>query len=209
MEARVTVVGTGPGHPDFLTPAGAAKIAQATVLVGGRRLLDSFARPGQKKCVVDRDLKGVVEFIKSHYREEKLVVLVSGDTGIYSLASYLARKLPSEILEFIPGISSVQLMFARLKKSWQSASIFSLHGRPPEGLSQLVKAGGTVAVLTDNRFTPQQVASYLLAQGCPDSTVALGANLSYQDERVVITRLTELASGPGDPTPAVVVINYE
>lgn len=209
MEGKVTVVGTGPGHPDFLTVLGAARIAEATVLVGGRRLLDSFARAGQKQYVVDKNLEGVLDFIKENYLQEKIVVLVSGDTGIYSLASYLARKLPPELLEFIPGISSVQLMFARLKKPWHNASIISLHGRAPEGITQLVNSGQMVAILTDNRFTPRQVAFYLMERGCPDRPVAVGTNLSYDNEKIFTGRLSGLAAGPDDPTPAVMVINHE
>ncbi len=209
MEGKITVVGTGPGHPDFLTPAGAAAIADATVVLGGRRLLESFAHAHQQQFVVDKDLKGAVEFIEQNYRQHKLTVLVSGDTGIYSLASYLARWFSPETLNFIPGVSSVQLMFARLKKPWQKASIISLHGRPPQGLAQLIKGGNMVAVLTDNRYTPCEVASYLLQKGCPDCHVAVGTNLSYDNEKVITSSLRTLASAGNDPTPAVVVIDNE
>jgi cobalt-precorrin-7 (C5)-methyltransferase len=209
MEGRITVVGTGPGHPDYLTNAGAVRIAEASVVIGGRRLLESFARPAQKQFVVDKNLNAVVAFIEEHYRKERLVVLVSGDTGIYSLASFLAKKFPPGVLEFIPGVSSVQLMFARLKKTWQNTSIISLHGRPPEGLFELVSSGTTVAVLTDNHFTPGEVAAYLVKKGCPDLPVAVGKNLSYENEEISMYTLHRLAEVASDPTPAVVVIEHE
>lgn len=205
----MTVVGTGPGHKDYLTALGAEKIKEASILVGGKRLLDTFSRPGQTMFVVDKNLKAVLEYINDNYKKQKLVVLVSGDTGLYSLASYLARNLPSQILEFIPGVSSVQLMFAKMKMPWQNALIISLHARSPQGVTQIVAQRNTVALFTDNIFTPRRVAEYLLEHGCPDLPVAVGINLSYKNERLLFTHLKELAKCNDEQNPAVMVINYE
>ncbi|MCF8010832.1 MAG: precorrin-6y C5,15-methyltransferase (decarboxylating) subunit CbiE [Clostridiales bacterium] len=209
MAESLIVVGTGPGHPAYLTGLGKEKISGAEVLIGGKRLLDTFAGPEQEKYIVDRDLAGVVNYIKNNYKSKKLVVLVSGDTGIYSLAAYLAKKLPLEIMEFVPGVSSVQLMFARLKKPWQDASVISLHGRAPEGVDQLVESGNTVAVLTGSEYSPSRVAEYLLNKGCRDRPVAVGKNLSYAGEELLFISLQKLAEGNDDTSPSVMVINYE
>jgi len=43
---RIIVAGIGPGNPDYMVPAARQAIAEARVLVGGRRALAQFARGG-------------------------------------------------------------------------------------------------------------------------------------------------------------------
>ncbi|WP_333870203.1 precorrin-6y C5,15-methyltransferase (decarboxylating) subunit CbiE [Desulforamulus putei] len=182
MANRIKIIGVGPGSPDFLTAAGAAALQEADILVGSRRLLQDFARPHQEVFPLGPDLEEAVRFIRRCYEERQVAVLVSGDTGLYSFASYLAGKFPGDRLEFIPGISSIQLMFARLKIPWQDAVVLSRHGREDNRLLGAVRAGLVVAVLTDAKNNPQGLAEELLAAGCSDLPVSVGCNLSYADE---------------------------
>lgn len=192
MANILKVIGVGPGSPDYITAAGAAALQRADVLVGSRRLLREFARPGQEVYPLGSDLDEAVQFIERWYEEKQVAVLVSGDTGFYSFASCLAGKLPGDRLEFIPGISSVQLMFARLKAPWQDAVVLSCHGREDNRLPGVVQAGLLAAVLTDPKNNPQCLADELLAGGCPDLPVSVGCNLSYPDEVIFRGTLSSL-----------------
>ncbi|MEG6522028.1 precorrin-6y C5,15-methyltransferase (decarboxylating) subunit CbiE [Desulfotomaculum sp. 1211_IL3151] len=206
MENIIKVVGVGPGGPDYLTAAGAAAIQQAEVVVGGRRLLDQFARPEQETYALAANLDAAIEFIQQNYKHKRLVVLVSGDTGIYSFAATLAEKLSPNCLEFIPGISSVQLMFARLKSPWQDAVVLSRHGREDHRLVGMVKAGITVAVLTDAKNSPQALAKEVLANGCHNLPVSVGCNLSCANETIFRGTLAALAESNQKFENCVVVI---
>ncbi|MBO8138057.1 MAG: precorrin-6y C5,15-methyltransferase (decarboxylating) subunit CbiE [Desulfotomaculum sp.] len=206
MANTIAVLGMGPGSEDYLTPAAAKYLSEAQVLVGASRLLSTFARPGQQCYPVNANLKEAVQFIKEKSRDYRVAVLVSGDTGLYSFASYLTRHLDENQLKIIPGISSVQLMFARLKKPWEQAVIISMHGRSNSEIVELVKKGRLVAVLTGRENTPRSIACWLLSEGCPNAGVKVGCNLSYENERIYSGRLSDLCRCSDDFSNSVMVI---
>lgn len=206
MAGIVKVVGTGPGHESYITPIGLAAIKQAEVLVGGQRLLDAFACKGQEQFPVDNDLKKIIQYINEKRHTKNVVVLVSGDTGIYSLANYLVKNMDKDILEFIPGISSVQLMFARIKKPWNEAQILSMHGRSLDAAVEVVKQSQVTALLTGSPWTPQKIAGFLISEGVPDIKVIVGKDLSYPWEVLIHTTLQDLAKDKEDYSNSVMVI---
>ncbi|MBZ4688187.1 MAG: cobalt-precorrin-7 (C5)-methyltransferase [Clostridia bacterium] len=209
METTIAVIGTGPGHKDYITGAALKRLQEAQVVVGGKRLLEEFALPHQEQYPITKDLKGVLQYIKEQSKTKSVAVLVSGDTGIYSFSSYLTKNIPPERLEFYPGISSLQLMFARLKMSWQDACFLSFHGGPPGGVEKVILGGKTVGLLTDNHYTPQKIAEYLIERQVPESLkVAVGRNLSYEDERIFRGTLGELRNSQEDFRNSVVVIYH-
>lgn len=210
MENKIAVIGTGPGSKEYITVIGLEKIREAQVIVGAKRLLAEFALPHQKKFAVDKNVQKALNFIQEQDDKEKIAVLVTGDTGIYSLASYLKKHIPSARLEFYPGISSLQLMFARLKTKWNDAKLLSFHGQPAENAEKYILEGRTVGLLTDNHYTPQLIAKYFLDKGLDSNLqLAVGVNLSYPEEKIYQGSLKELANSSEDFTNSVVVFNYE
>ena len=135
MEAvahRILIAGIGPGHPDYILPAARQAISSAKVLVGGRRALEGFAHDGQKQIPITKDIASVIGFIREELASEDVVVMVSGDPGYYSMLDALRKEFPRERLQVIPGISSLQMAFAKLSLPWHGARILSFHGRQPE-----------------------------------------------------------------------------
>lgn len=206
MENIIKVVGVGPGGPEYLTAAGDAALEQAEVVVGGRRLLEQFARPDQETYALSANLETAFEFIRQEYKNKRLVVLVSGDTGLYSFAATLVEKFPADCMEFIPGISSVQLMFARIKTPWQDVAVISRHGRDDSRLVSIVKAGIVAVVLTDAKNNPQTLARELLENGCHNLPVSVGCNLSYANETIFRGTLRSLVESNQKFENCVVVI---
>ncbi|RYD06665.1 hypothetical protein N752_03050 [Desulforamulus aquiferis] len=178
--------------PEFLTRAGARALAKGEILIGAPRLLASFLSPGQESYPLGSDLEAATEYIRSNYQIKRVVVLVSGDPGFYSLAAFIRNRFPEEVLEFIPGISSIQLMFARLKQPWQDVAFISRHGRQDQRLLGVLQAGLVAAVLTDKVNTPQGLAAELLAGGCSDLPVSVGCNLSLETEYLYRGSLSQL-----------------
>ena len=209
MEYKIKVIGTGPGSGRYITPIALEAIAGADILVGGQRLLDVFAGEGQIQFPLGRDLQQALAFINEHRENKRVAVLVSGDTGIYSFADYLSRHMDNDFLEFIPGISSVQLMFARLKKSWHDALILSMHGRKADGLAEQIKDAPVTALLTGEPWTPRRIAQYLLENNINDLTTAIGQNLSYDDERIIFTSLQKIAEDNNNYDNSIMVIFNE
>ena len=57
---------------------------------------------------------------------------MSGDTGFYSAAEKLGAVLERRgnyTVEVIPGISSVGYFFAKIRRPWDHAKLFSMHGQ--------------------------------------------------------------------------------
>ena len=209
MAGLVKVVGTGPGHESYLTPIGLETIKQAEVLVGGQRLLDTFAFKGQEQFPVDKDLEKVIEFINKNRYSKRIVVLVSGDTGIYSMANYLTKRIPINDLDFVPGISSIQLIFAKIKKPWNEAQILSMHGRSLGLVAEAVQHSKITAFLTGSPWTPQRIAEHLLTEETRDMQVIVGKDLSYPWEKLIYTTLQALSRDEQDYSNSVMVIVNE
>ncbi|MDD4601891.1 Cobalamin biosynthesis bifunctional protein CbiET [bioreactor metagenome] len=198
MEHIITVVGIGPGSPDYLLPVAYRTIKNATVLVGSKRALDAFATDTVNKKVIDGDIEGVIAFIKDHLLTDDVVVMVSGDPGFYSMLGALKARFLKSQITVIPGISSAQLAYARIGEVWQDSLLTSLHGREQHSDSLKYEVNKKLGILTDGVNNPQRIAQRLIALGWPeDSHVWLCEYLSYENERIIPTTLKETTSIDG------------
>ena len=91
-----------------------------------------------------------------------------------------------ENCEIIPGVSSVQLAFARIGRTWNDACFMSLHGRTGRlaALIRKVRDHEKVAVLTDNSNNVKLIARRLLDEGLKGRKVYVCENLSLDKERI-------------------------
>lgn len=207
MENKIIVVGIGPGSPDYLLPAAKQAIESARVVAGSKRALAAFAPDGAEARVIDGDIKSSLAFIKDKAQQESVVVMVSGDPGFYSMLAALKTEFPPERLIVVPGISSVQLAFARIGQVWQDASLISFHGRTASNAEVAYIPGKKLGILTDSKHNPQTIAEILLLHGWPSHTaVWLCSNLSYENERIIETSLGQVGSITGFSHCVMVVI---
>lgn len=187
---KIKVVSLGPGHPDYILPVAKRAIAEAEVICCGRRHLESFDATGKTVHIIgtggDR-LPTVMAKAAAAYPTRKTALVVSGDCGFYSLLDYARKVIGSEHVEALPGISSLQYLFAKIGRPWQDAGLMSLHGRNQDLIGAL-ETTGTVGVLTDDSHNTAAIARELLAHGCGDKVLYTGEDLSYPEER--ITKLT-------------------
>ena len=192
MEYRITVVGIGPGDKDYLPPIAARAIKEAKVLIGSQRALATLAPHGVPAKVIDKNIESLLAYIAATIQTVPVTVLVSGDPGFYSLLPALKARFGSERLTVIPGISSVQLAFARAGEAWQDAMLVSMHGRTVRKEQLVFLPGKTVGLLTDNEHNPACIARMLLQGGWPENSyVWLGTRLSYETEEILETTLSE------------------
>lgn len=192
MKFKVTVAGVGPGGESYILPAVREAVAAADVLFGGQRALSPFFEMGKEMLFVTADFSGLAAQLKVLAREKRVVVLVSGDPGFYSLLTYLRRYFNAEELDVIPGVSSVQVAFARLAEPWQDAVFFSTHGRDVTKILQALLLPGKKAVLTDKVWTPGRIARAMLEGGARDSAVVLCHSLTTANEQICQTKLSAL-----------------
>lgn len=194
LNHRIIVAGIGPGHPDYMIPAAKTAIEGARALIGGRRALEQFGHPNQRQMAITRDIPGVMTFIRSELQHQDVVVMASGDPGYYSILDAIRREFPRDIIHVIPGISSVQLAFSRLALPWHGAKLLSFHGRLPKTEDLRFEKNAVLGMLTDGEYDSQSIPKLLMKEGWPpDSSLAICARLSYEDERIIETTLSKAA----------------
>ncbi len=189
------IIGIGPGQSDYIYPLAAQLIAQAEVLIGGRRNLAELAQPGQETLVIDRGLAAVAEYIGQNWQSRRLVVLASGDTSLFSVRAYLQKRLPQVPFTVLPGISSLQYLLARRGLNLNELKIITLHGSNSANLLNTVMRERCTAIFTGGENSPQAIAGRLQALDFAELTLTVGENLSYPDERVTSGTPQQIAAG--------------
>ena len=181
--AKLSIVGCGPGSPQYVTEAARQAVVKADVLVGGKRLLELFPDCSAERIFVDADIESLLERITaSRMAGKRIAVLVSGDPGLHSLARNVIRCFGREYCEVIPAVSSAQVAFARLGVDWTDARILSAHGRIPETAADDLGRADKIAILAGTKDALRWSAAIAIA--LQDShTAFLGENLTLDDER--------------------------
>lgn len=143
-------------------------------------------------------------------------VVFSGDTGFFSGAKKLNRlleekrqelqKLAQYTIEFIPGISSLQYLAAKLKLPWEDTKIISLHGREDNILGAVLNHEKTF-FLTGGNSSVQQICQSLVDGGLGEVTVHVGERLSYPEERILMNKAGDLAKMEFDSLSVMLVEN--
>ena len=180
----VTLIAMGGGTVAGITCDAVAALSSSDLILGAERLLEDLPgsfTPNRVPCKKTSEIwDAMLEF---HPR--KPAVLYSGDTGFYSGARPLIDLLRDKNVEFTvyPGVSSVQLLAARLGRSWQDWNLVSAHGVSCDPVSEVMK-GKPTAFLTGGKVLPADLCRILLDAGLGDLPAAVGENLSYRDEAV-------------------------
>lgn len=194
------MIGIGDNGAEGLLPPYIDWIHECDVLVGGERHLQFFPEfTGEKKVI-----KGGLSALTADLQQEKrnTVILVSGDPLFYGLGGVLSKKLP---LEIYPYTSSVQLAFSKMQESWQDAYIVSLHGRSIKGFAQRIDGRKKIAILTDEKNSPQAISTYLKKFGMTEYDAFVAENLQGEDERCRFFTLDEMEQSSFYPLNVVIL----
>ena len=183
---KINVVGLGTGNIDYLTGAGIKCITSSNILIGGERQLEDISpllKSSQEKYILKK-LSHMIEYIEREIVHKNITVVVSGDTGFYSLLNYMKKNLLDTEFNVIPGISSFQYLFARLGESWENYSLCSMHGRELDIIDALKKSTAGIILLTDSENSPYYIGRILMKNNFLDVKIVVGERLSYEDERI-------------------------
>lgn len=199
------VVGIGPGHPDYLLPKARKLIDSADLVIGGKRNIASVACKEQELIYITADLSLVKAAIDDNISRKKIVMIVSGDTGFFSMLSFVRRNYEEDAYEVVPGISSMQYMFSVIKRPWQDAYVGSVHGRDLD-VKSLVNKNHFTGLLTDYKNTPAGLGILLENEHCK---IHVGERLSYEDECITIGSPQEIAQKTFDSLSVVIIENLK
>lgn len=137
-----------------------------------------------------------------------MVVLATGDPGIASLAQPVIGRFGRESCEVIPGISSVQVAFARLALGWQDARIITAHSRDPEVSAADLREAEKIAILGGREGALRWIVELIPKFG-DDRCVFLCEELTLPGERIREVCAGELTDVPVSSRAIVLIIKRE
>lgn len=170
----------------MLTPEAARAIRGASLIYGSARAIELARDAIPPGCEVHEitDYRGL-RSLPAH-----AVVLSTGDPMLAGLG-----YLPGEV---VPGISSLQVAFARLKVPLARAAVVSAHGkdhaRAVADAREEVMRGKVVFLIADPAFDVGALAAALP----PETRLAVCEDLGYPAERVAVGTGAEPPAPRGD-----------
>jgi cobalt-precorrin-7 (C5)-methyltransferase len=193
--AKITIVGAGPGSPDYVTPIARKTVRSAALVVGAERVLSLFKDDikGETLKLTAKNLNDALRQCAEYAKRGKSVALLStGDPGFAGLLRTFrnATEGKNVEVEVVPGVSSLQACAAKLAMTWDEVDLFSFHdGTSLEKKKQLlgaVKNGKDVMLLPNPKaFVPRDIANFLIDRGISaDTPTVVCENLTLNNEQV-------------------------
>ncbi|MCX5821099.1 MAG: precorrin-6y C5,15-methyltransferase (decarboxylating) subunit CbiE [Deltaproteobacteria bacterium] len=206
---KIIIVGCGPGAEEYITPAARAAAGKAEVLIVSQRLKDLFPECPAERIDSGTDVAGILDNMASRRDDGRQVVLLAtGDPGIASLAQPVIRRFGRKNCEVIPGISSVQVAFARLGLGWQDARIVTAHSRNPQVSAADLCEARKIAILGGRPEAITWTAG-LIAELGGDRRVFVCEELTLPGEQVYEVSADELTTLPVSSRAIILIIKGE
>lgn len=171
---KVVGVGCGPG---MISVMAIEAIRQAHLIYGSQRAIELAENYIHKNCRVHEitDYKALREL------QGDAVVLSTGDPMMAGLG-YMGGQV-------IPGISSMQVAFARLGISLTKGVVINVHGKDhgPAGdrIIDEIRRGRIVFVIADPKYDISEIGTLLVNAGL-ECNIAICERLGYPDERLAV-----------------------
>jgi precorrin-4/cobalt-precorrin-4 C11-methyltransferase len=229
LEAKVYIVGAGPGDPDLITVKGLRVLQSADVILYTDSLVNDAliarARPGAQVLKSSgMDLEQMVECMAGHVRKGQSVARVhTGDPAVFGAIfeqMVLLKQRRIEV-EIIPGVSSVFAAAAVLGSELtvpnltQTLILTRAEGRTPvperEKLRWLAEHQTTIALFLSATLT-KKVAGELLEAGWSEKTpVAVVQRATWPDQKILrstVGRLDEDMRKAGIRSHAMILAGW-
>jgi uroporphyrin-III C-methyltransferase len=231
MSGRVTLVGAGPGDPELITLRGAARLAEADVVVFDRLVAPALVdgapddaeriyvgkEPGRAAMAQD----AICALIVDRARSGRAVVrLKGGDPFVFGRGGeeLLACARAGVTCEVVPGVTSavaapaaagIPVTHRDVARSFAVVTASTAHGDPMPDLSGLSHAVDTLVLLMAVGTLAETCDALVEAGRGPDEPAALVQWAWTPEQRVVTGTLGELpalaaAASIGPPATLVV-----
>ena len=201
--AKLSIVGVGPGSPDYVTPIARKTVEQAHLVVGAERSINLLASEIKGEMIfltaknLQNSLKQAAEAVK---KGRDVALLSTGDPGFSGLLHTVKESGFFDDVEInvIPGVSSIQACAARLKISWDNTRLFTFHDEVREDekgkLVSAVQCGLTVMLLPNSRnFKPNNIVNLLLEIGMDrEMPVYICENITLKNEKITESTLEKI-----------------
>ncbi|RIV28112.1 precorrin-4 C(11)-methyltransferase [Alicyclobacillaceae bacterium I2511] len=216
LEAKVYIVGAGPGDPELITVKGLRLLQQADVVLYTDSLVreELVALSGPQARVyrsAGMSLEEMVELMTDQVRAGHSVVrLHTGDPAVFGaiLEQLGALARAGVAVEIVPGVSSVFAAAAVLgaeltvPELTQTVILTRMEGRTPmpelEHLRDLAAHHCTIALYLSATRAKQVVEDLFAAGWDADTPIAVVQKATWPDQQIVRTTLAGLVRAMGD-----------
>ncbi len=225
----IKVVGLGPGNEDYILPVAIKAIQDADVIIGYHyyfQFIEQYISEGTDcigKELSEEEMRADIAIEKA-LEGNKVVVIGSGDAGIYSMASIVYEKVARSgeeiVLETIPGISAFvaagSKLGAVLGHDFCCISLSDL--MTPWGVIQKRIEAAAMGDFVTSVYNPKSKQRYwqlnklkqiFLSHRKEDTPVAICFQLGRPQEKVTLTTLAALNVEEVDMFSLVVIGNSQ
>ncbi|GGK55398.1 precorrin-6y C5,15-methyltransferase (decarboxylating) subunit CbiE [Salinarimonas ramus] len=200
----LSIVGIGEDGRAGLSPAAAAALDRAELVVGGARHLALAAPIRGETMTWPSPITDGYTTIEAR-RGRPTCVLATGDPFHYGVGAELARRIPAGEIAAFPQPSAFSLAAARLGWSLPEVSCVSLHGRSFERIVPVLQPGARVLALSWDETTPARLAALLAERGMGASEIVVLDAMGGPRERIRRTRADAFALDGIDPLNTVAI----
>lgn len=204
---KVFIIGLGIGSLNYMHNKASETIEVCDCLIGAKRMLNDF-QGLNKQIYESSNAENICEYI-NHGNYKAYGILVSGDSGFYSLSKKITELLVKKEdvqVENIPAVSSIQYFASKLNLSWDNIKYVSAHGRNLNIISNIIFNKKTF-ILTSGDFGPENICEILTRKGLGQLKVSVGENLSYNNERIVEDEASAIAEMKFEGLAVMIVHN--
>ena len=221
-KVNISIVGLGMGSIDSLTIESAKKIENASFIIGAKRMLEICPGMASKevKTYISYKPTDILDYIYEKAGEEdKIVLVMSGDTGFYSGSIKLKKEFEeytkkgyfeeNSKLEICAGISSFSYMCAKFGIDYTDMKILSVHGRD-ENLNELfdsIKFNKKTFALSSGDRQINDILAHLVENELGEVEVLVAENMSSKNERYFRNKASELVNEKFDKISSLIFIN--
>ena len=205
MVEQVTLIGVGGGTDATLTREARDTLAEADIVIGAARVLERLPKSEKQKQFTEYRTDAILALLEREDAQTACVAF-SGDTGFWSGARALTERLQARGIacRVLPGLSSAQLLAARLGRAWQDWTLVSAHGTDCDPVAAIM-TGRPAFFLTGGTNTPASLCAALTDAGLGALRVSVGENLTYENERLTGTTAAEAAERAFAPLSVLLV----
>ena len=191
--SKISLIGISDAFRERLSEPLMALVAEADYFAGGVRHRERVAHllPGGRSWL---DITIPLDAFLRALKEKKGhgVIFASGDPLFFGIANTIQREFPELKLEVYPSFNSLQLLAHREKVAYGEYRVVSLTGRDWGAFDQAVIDGCLgLALLTDRRKTPVDIAQRLLDGGYTNYCLLVGECMGGEEEQVYKLSLQE------------------
>jgi precorrin-6Y C5,15-methyltransferase (decarboxylating) len=202
MTPWLTLIGIGEDGIEGLSAAGRRHIADAELVVGGKRHLALAGDFAGEALAWPSPLTDAFPAILAR-RGRKVAVLASGDPFFHGVGSTLMSHVAAEEMICLPAPSAFSLAAARLGWAQQDCALVSLHGHALERIIAYLQPNARILALSWDGATPRKLAALLTERGMGRSRLIVCEAMGGARERFTRVLAEEFAIEGVDPLNTV------